>query len=372
MPPRRQPQIAAKPVSKTHLSDSEIARILAFAHMGHPSRGIADKVGRSQSTVSRIIRTYDYETFNSRSLTRICKRKTTKHEDRILLRTAKKHDDMAFRDIIHISGYDVSASTLRRRLREVELFSCIRRLKPTLTQKHKAARLQWARKHQNWTVRDWIRVIWSDECSIVLGRKSRRRRCIRKKGKAHLSRHCDKTVKAGKVTVMVWACFSGHKVGRLIPCDVGAVNAERYLDILSNGVVSFVEELFAPELGADTITVVTQDAYLFMHDNAPCHTAKRVADFLKQQRLPTMKWPAQSPDLNPIENLWVDLKERFHKRFFQEGLRPSTRASVVQRCKGILEELWHEQGMELITKLVESMPRRVAAVIAARGGSTKY
>ena len=171
---------------------------------------------------------------------------------------------------------------------------------------------------------------------------------------------------------MVWACFSGNKVGRLIPCDVGAINSDRYLSILTDGVVSFVEELFANKSDSDTIAVVTPDSYIFMHDNAPCHVAAKVTSFLKRKRIPVMKWPAQSPDLNPIEHLWIDLKERFHARFFKEGLRPSTRKSVVERSREILIELWRDQGMDLIEKLIESMPRRVKAVIAARGDSTKY
>ena len=94
-------------------------RILTLEHMGLKSRAIAAEVGRSQSAVTRILRAYDYETFKTRDLTRIRKRKTTKHEDRILIRTAKAHDDEAFRDIITRSGIKVSQFTFRRRLEEV-------------------------------------------------------------------------------------------------------------------------------------------------------------------------------------------------------------------------------------------------------------
>ena len=53
-----------------------------------------------------------------------------------------------------------------------------------------------------------------------------------KKGHAFKARHCDGTVKSGKVSIMVWACFSGDKVGPLIVCDAGNVNADQYLEIL--------------------------------------------------------------------------------------------------------------------------------------------
>jgi hypothetical protein len=172
--------------------------------------------------------------------------------------------------------------------------------------------------------------------------------------------------------MMVWACFTGAKVGPLIVCDAGSVNADRYLDILRDGVVAFTNDLLNPAPGADTITVATDDTLLFMHDNAPCHTAKKVTEYLKKRRLPTMKWLAQSPDLNPIENLWVDLKSSFHKAFWQKGLRRSTAPDNLDRCAMLLKELWRDQGMKLINNLVESMPTRVAHVLAARGGHTKY
>jgi hypothetical protein len=171
---------------------------------------------------------------------------------------------------------------------------------------------------------------------------------------------------------MVWGCFSNGRPGPLIVCDTGGVNADVYLEILSEGVIEFINELLTPEEGSDTITVATDDAFLFMHDNAPCHTAKKVQQFLKLRRIPIMKWPAQSPDLNPIENLWVDFKERFHKAFWQEGLRVSTREDVTACCKELLKQLWRDQGRDMIMKLVESMPRRVAAVIAAKREITKY
>lgn len=83
-------------------------------------------------------------------------------------------------------------------------------------------------------------------------------------------------MKSGRVSIIVWACFSNGRSGPLIICETRGVNADAYLQILVEGVVKFIDELFTPDEASDTIIVASHDAYLFMYDNAPCHTAKKV------------------------------------------------------------------------------------------------
>jgi hypothetical protein len=231
--------------------------------------------------------------------------------------------------------------------------------------------LEWANKYKDWTVEDWKRVIWSDESSMWVGVSPRRQWVIRPPGERLNPKYVKKTFKDVHIKVMVWACFTGDRLGPLIVCDDGGIGADEYEDILFDGLFSLIDNIL--ELPDDeTIRVADDNTFLFMQDNALCHEAHEVLDFLAQHHVPVMEWPAQSPDLNPIENLWAALKEAFHKRFLELFSHPSKSLEARYRYGEVLQEVWYNQGMKLVNALVESMPKRVQAVLEANGGGTKY
>jgi len=77
-----------------------------------------------------------------------------------------------------------------------------------------------------------------------------------------------------------------------------------------------------------------------------------------------MKWPAQSADLNPIEHLWCHLKKRLGKYEF-----PSKGMEELWKR---VEKEWDDIPASVCQGLIESLPRRISAVLKAKGGYTKY
>ena len=102
---------------------------------------------------------------------------------------------------------------------------------------------------------------------------------------------------------------------------------------------------------------------IFMQDGAPCHRSKLVKNFLKKKKVKVLDWPGNSPDLNPIENLWTIMEDKVAEK------QPS---SLPDLCWTIKEVWVKEISKEYCANLVNSMPRRLAAVIQNNGGHTKY
>jgi hypothetical protein len=194
---------------------------------------------------------------------------------------------------------------------------------------------------------------------------------IRPPGERLNPKYVKKTFKGEHVRGMVWACFTSNRLGPLIVCDEGGISANEYEDILYDGLFSLIDDILELPDNGEPIQV-NESAFIFMQDNAPCHKACTVLDFLAQHNNPVMEWAPQSPDLNPLENLWTPFKAAFHKRFTELFSHPSKSLEARYRYGEVLQEVWYSQGMEIINALIESMPGRVQAVLAAGGGWIDY
>ncbi len=157
------------------------------------------------------------------------------------------------------------------------------------------------------------------------------------------------TVQAGGGGVMVWGIYSCHTLGPLVPIE-HRLNATGYRSIVADHVHPFMTTVYP-----------SSDGY-FQQDNAPCRKAKIISDwFLKHDdEFTLLKWPPQSPDLNPIEHLW-DVVER-------EICIMDVQPTNLQQLRYAIMSIWTNISEECFQHLVESMPRRIKAVLKAKEG----
>ncbi len=161
------------------------------------------------------------------------------------------------------------------------------------------------------------------------------------------------TVQAGGGGVMVWGIFSWHTLGPLVPIE-HCLNTTAYLSIVADHVHPFMTTVYS-----------SSDDY-FQQDNAPCHKAQIISDwFLKHDNEFTLlKWSPQSPDLNTIEQLW-DVVER-------EILIIYVQPTNLQQLSDAIISIWTKISEECFQHLVESMPRRIKAVLKTKVGPARY
>lgn len=325
------------------------SRIIKDCERGVSQRKIAQKYEVSKSAVQKLYTKFlNTGTVADRS-GRGRPRSTTRRGDASITRMAKKDPSISVRNIQESLQLSISDRTVRRRLREADLHSHFARKRPLINKRNKKKRLDFAKKYASKSLEFWKRVLWTDESKFELFGSKQRLRTWRKKGEELQDRHLQKTVKHGGGNIMVWGCFSWGGVGQLVKID-GIMNADVYIDILNEN------------LEVSLIQTGLENNFIFQQDNDPKHTAKKTKQFLTSCHLQLLDWPPQSPDLNPIENLWAILDKSVIK----------TGVTNKNDYFHALQRAWVSLDPNYLHNLVKSLPRRLAAVIKAKGGHTKY
>lgn len=313
---------------------------------GKTQKEISKRAGCSQSAVSKHI--------HKKSVGRKkCGRKscTTKRDDRRLNSIVKKS---RFQNLGELqrqwteAGVQVSKATVHRRVREMGYNSRIPMVKPLLNSRQRKKRLTWAMERKHWTVAEWSRVLFSDESKFCISFGSQGARVWRKAGEEQ-NPSCLKSSVKFPQSAMVWGAVSAAGVGPL--CFIKSrVNAAVYQEILEHYMLPSVEQLYG------------DDDFIFQHDLAPAHSAKTTSNWCIDHGITVLDWPANSPDLNPIENLWGIVKRKLKH----------TRPNNAVELKAAIEASWASITPQQCHRLIASMPRRIDAVIRAKGFPTKY
>lgn len=193
--------------------------------------------------------------------------------------------------------YRCSKSTVLKTLDEKNYHKRVARYKPFLTSKQKKARLAFAKAYVHWTEKDWEKVMFSDECNIELGLDSRIVRVWRRPDEEFHDTCIKPTFKSGRTSVGIWSYIMGKEIGPIVLLE-GRMTGQKYKDMV-------MEEVVWPRVRR---IGRRNKKFHYMHDGAPCYRAKLVKEYMEEKEIRVLPWPASSPDLNPIENLWCKLK----------------------------------------------------------------
>ena len=242
-----------------------------------------------------------------------------------------------------------SYKTVGRFLKKNDLLKVRHRLKPFINERNRLKRLDFAKAWIGETQDKLGCVIWSDETIVRSHPFTRRMESYVHK---NAPRPLQEKHHSGKLSVMFWGCISVAGRGPLVVIN-GSMDSKKYEKVLKEDLLPEAKHLV--EVGYDVKV---------MQDNAPCHTSQRIKTFLKDTGYNFLDWPAFSPDLNPIENVWAWIKYKLYTDY--------PPANSEDELIDYVFECWEQLDIEMCRKYCSNYNKRLQAVLDANGLQTKY
>lgn len=331
-----------------------LRQVVALRHRGHRQVDIARSLGLTQGAVSKILKR-NRETGTPVQRPRSGRpRISTARQDRWLVMQCRRnrwqtstHLRQQWRGVLR---RPVSTRTVRRRLCRAGYWARRPWRCPGLTLNHRRERRRWARAHRNWALGHWRHAVFADESRFTLMGNDGRQRVRRRVGERLIPACVAPTFGGRRPSVMAWGAIHHGGKSQLVIVD-GTLRMDGYVDILRNQMLPFARATF-------------RDNFIFVHDNATPHTGRVTRNFLEQEDVNVMDWPAKSPDMNPIEHVWDRMGV-----IIRDMDNPPTNLA---QLRDAVVQAWAQIPMDDISHLVASMPNRVAALEAAHGGNTTY
>jgi transposase len=350
-------------MSRQELTEFQKGQIDGANKFGHTVPEIQKVLGFPRSTIRGVIARLKIRGF-SENIERVGRpRKSTDRDERLLIRKALDDTKMPLRELKFESNSNLSISSIRRRLGEEHIKKWIAAERSRLTEAHASKRFDWSKEHLDWTVDDWRKYIWSDECSVEKGADPRQMWVFRRPGDAEKfkPKNVKPKDKCKGVSVMVWGCFASNIRGPLAVCH-GHMKAVQYINILEDNLLPFIE----------TLPNNIKNDVSFQQDNATIHRARVTQGWFDDNEITVIEWPPNSPDMNPIEHVWKALKAKLHARFPDTYALRGGPERVQEELAKRLQVVWAELEEEVFERLISSMPARVQALYDAKGWYTRY
>ena len=225
-----------------------------------------------------------------------------------------------------------------------------------MTARHRQDRLQWALQHRHRNWRQWGDTLFTDESRFCVHHADGRVRVWRRRNQRYADNNILQTNSFRGPSIMIWGGITVNQlVGPVVFQNIGpgrgnGVTAQRYINQVLRPVV-------VPHFQQHRNLTLQQD-------NARPHTANVTRQFLQQQGIRVIQWPAVSPDMNPIEHLWDHIQRELN----QIQPRPTTARQLEQAVR----QIWGNINIAEVNALLRSMPARCRAVVNANGGHTRY
>ncbi|KAG0429426.1 Transposable element Tcb1 transposase [Dictyocoela muelleri] len=334
------------------LSQIQRGKIISLYQENFTQKEISEKMKINQSTVSRVLKKYKkYGVIEN--LKGCGRRKVINSSDlKILKNSNNKNPKSSLRkmssDLLKLTGKQVSHMTIKNVLNDNGVFAYSPIKKPLLSKKNIKSRIEKAENFVFMSDDEIKNIIFSDESKFNLFYSDGRVSVWREPSTGLKPKNLIPTVKYGGGSVMVWGCFSYHGVGKLVFID-GIMDSASYVNILTNNLNT-------------SARIMGLESYTFQQDNDPKHTSKLAKRFFSDKNIKLLPWPAQSPDLNPIETLWAIIKQKLAK------FTPKNKNEL----KALITEEWNSISLETCQKLAMSFKKRALGVYRARGHHIKY
>ena len=345
--------VFTNPPRKTEYSDGMREAIMRLRENGKSFGGIAGILGMPKSSVTRVVKSCLANGTTEKKKRPGRPPKFSQRTRNRLIMYCKAHRFASVQDLQTMLNDErpqkVSLKTVRRMLRSEGMLHRVPKKSMIIAERNRMKRVKFARVHRSWTLQNWYRVIFSDESFFVIGRKGKVY-CWRRADEG-LRPHLIPPVKDRAITLMVWGCISSKGPGTL--CQVnGTITSIKYCQIL--------DEQLWPVLAKDFPT----GNYVFMQDNAPVHKSNHSMEWLRSREVNVMDWPAQSPDMNPIENVWGIMKREIARNISQIKCK----ADLWRACQNV----WAQLTPVDINQLYQTLPNRCSEVRKMKGFITKY